>query len=145
MKKSQLKEIIKPIVKECVNEILLTEGLLSTIIAEVSLGVTRGERILEVSREDIAAPTPQRDQEHKKTQEKRLKEARKRMLDSIGVDAYNGVNVFEGTTPLKSAGVPNEGPSSNPLSEMDPKDPGVDINRIFGPGMTQSWGKIVKG
>ena len=39
MKKSQLKAAIKPIVKECINEILLEQGLLSNIIAEVVKGV----------------------------------------------------------------------------------------------------------
>ena len=34
MKKSQLKQLLKPIVKECINEALTEHGLLSNIISE---------------------------------------------------------------------------------------------------------------
>ena len=36
MKKSDLKELIKPLVKECIHEVLLEEGLLSNVVAEVA-------------------------------------------------------------------------------------------------------------
>ena len=39
MKRSQLKQVIKPIVKECITESLIEEGILSNIIAEVMRGV----------------------------------------------------------------------------------------------------------
>ena len=35
MKKTQLKRVIKPIVEECLNEVLLEKGLLSNIISVV--------------------------------------------------------------------------------------------------------------
>ena len=39
MKKNDLKKIIKPLVKECIHEVLLEEGLLSGIVAEVAQGM----------------------------------------------------------------------------------------------------------
>ena len=39
MKKSQLKHVIKPIVKQCLNELLIEQGLLSNIISEVVKGI----------------------------------------------------------------------------------------------------------
>ena len=39
MKKSQLKHVIKPIVKQCLNELLIEQGLLSSIISEVVKGI----------------------------------------------------------------------------------------------------------
>ena len=39
MKKSDLKQLIKPLVKECIHEVLLEEGLLSNVVAEVAKGM----------------------------------------------------------------------------------------------------------
>ena len=47
MKKDQLKKSLRPIVKECIHEILLEEGMLSTIISEVVKGTTGVQPIVE--------------------------------------------------------------------------------------------------
>ena len=39
MKKADLKKAIKPLVKECIHEVLLEEGLLSNIVSEVAIGM----------------------------------------------------------------------------------------------------------
>ena len=52
------------------------------------------------------------------------------MLEAIGRDAYGGVNVFEGTEPLSSAG--NTWPSHSPLANIDPNDKGVSIDGLVG-------------
>ena len=39
MKKTELKEIIKPLVKECIQEVLIEEGLLSNVVSEVVKGL----------------------------------------------------------------------------------------------------------
>ena len=39
MKKADLKKVIKPLVKECIHEVLLEEGLLSNIVSEVAIGM----------------------------------------------------------------------------------------------------------
>ncbi len=47
MKKSELKSIIKPIVEECVRDVLFKEGVLSSIVSEVMIGVTGQQTITE--------------------------------------------------------------------------------------------------
>jgi len=50
-------------------------------------------------------------------------------MSAIGKEAYNGVNLFEGTSPA-----PAQAPSTHaasPLSGQDPNDAGVDISNLF--------------
>ena len=39
MKKTDLKQLIKPLVKECIHEVLIEEGLLSNVVSEVAKGM----------------------------------------------------------------------------------------------------------
>ena len=102
MKKDELKKVIKPLVKQCINEVLLEEGLLSTVIAEVMKG-TGAARIVETTQpvqpkiDNTAA---------KEAKRKKLLEQKRKLLDSIGTSAYNGVDLFEGTTPTKASSAP---------------------------------------
>mgnify|MGYP005729963061 FL=1 len=51
------------------------------------------------------------------------------MLDAIGNDAYNGVDIFEGTTPMNESRRSSSGPSgSGALDGVAPNDPGVDLS-----------------
>ena len=138
IKKSELKKIIKPLVKECISEVLLTEGLLASVIAEVVSGLNKP--LIEQEVPIVAKMQSAEDGMRK------LQETRTRMLDAVGKDAYRGVNVFEGTTPMTSAAANSNptSPASSPLSHVDPNDPGVDISHVFG-GMSAKWGKIAKG
>jgi hypothetical protein len=72
-----------------------------------------------------------------------LQETKKRMLDAIGKDAYGGIDVFEGTSPIKKAG--NAGQQNAPnsaLGDVDPEDPGVDISGLL--GATSAWKQMIK-
>ena len=51
MKRSELKKIIKPLVKECVQETILNDGLLSNIVSEVMQGM--GNQFLVENKEEI--------------------------------------------------------------------------------------------
>ena len=62
---------------------------------------------------------------------KKLQEHRKKLLDSIGGDAYNGVDLFEGTEPLRITSSPGQTHTPNVLGD-DPSDAGVDISSIMG-------------
>ena len=57
-------------------------------------------------------------------------EYRKKMANAIGQDAYNGVNLFEGTEPLASSE-----PAKGRADLGDPRDAGVDISSILGDSM----------
>ena len=127
MKKSELKKLIKPLVKECINEVLLEEGLLSNVVSEVAKGM-QGQTIV-----SEAAPAPKPVVENKQKKQAALAQ-RKRLMDAIGNDAYNGVDLFEGTTPMTAQSEPNAGS----IDLGDPSDSGVDISNLIG-GATKMW------
>ena len=135
MNKDDLKKVLKPLVRQCINEVLLEEGLLSTVIAEVMKG-TGAARIVETTQpvkpkiDNTAAREKKR---------KQLLEQKRKLLDSIGTSAYNGVDLFEGTTPTKAS--PSQGASQGALSDVAPNDPGVDISSLM--GSAHNWSKMV--
>jgi len=124
-------------IKECIKEVIFEEGILSSIISEVVRGTAQP---LVESRQ----PTYQQPQVDYEVQERASKERRRKMLDSIGRDAYNGVDLFEGTQPLqerRSTGMSPHG--SKPLDGIAPNDPGVNLGAL---GVdTRLWSKLAKG
>ena len=81
MNKTELKKTLKPLIKECIKEVIFEEGVLSGIISEVVKG-TGAQRIVE--RQQPIQQQPQIDYE---AQERKRKEQRRKMLDSIGRDS----------------------------------------------------------
>jgi len=143
MKKSELKKVLKPIVKECIQEALLEEGLLSNVISEVVKGLGGTKQPIVEQKQNNDEIKKMQVQEKKKRSQK-INETRKKMLDAIGKDSYNGVDLFEGTNPARSAGAPGSSPSpSSPLSDVEPGDPGVDISSLM--GNTNVWKTLAKG
>jgi hypothetical protein len=137
MKKSELRQVLKPLIKECIKEVIFEEGILSNIVSEVAQGLG-GQTIVETQQ---PAPQPQRDyEEENRVAKQKLQETRKRMLDAVGKDAYNGVDLFAGTTP---SATPAETKQGDPLSGVDPRDSGVDISQLFG-GVNKNWSGMVK-
>ena len=133
MKRSELKKLIQPIVEECVKDALLTSGLLTSVISEVVTGLQKG-MIVEAKSDQSDSPAITGQVEAAKTlseaERKKILENKKKLLDAIGSDAYNGIDVFEGTKPMKKGGVPSAKPSGgySPFEGTDPNDPGVDIS-----------------
>ena len=100
MKRSELKKIIKPLVLECINEVLLSEqGMLSN-------------------------------------------KHRKSLMDSLGKDSYGGINLFEGIEPAPAQRKP-EHSAANPIGNVAPGDPGVDISGILALGGA-NWKELIK-
>ena len=133
MNKSQLKKLIKPVVKECIQEVLIEEGLLTEVVAQVASGMSR-QPIVEnkpKKRNDKLFNEDLQMQRKSREANKKLQEHRKKLLDSIGGDAYNGVDLFEGTEPLRNTGTPGEAHRQSVLGD-DPTDAGVDISSIMG-------------
>ena len=133
MNKTQLKKLIKPVVKECIQEVLIEEGLLTEVVSQVAAGITR-QPIVENKPKKTKDKLFNEDlQMQRKSREanKKLQEHRKKLLDSIGGDAYNGVDLFEGTEPLRNTGTPGQAHKPNLLGD-DPNDAGVDISSIMG-------------
>ena len=125
--------MLKPLIKECIKEVIFEEGTLSTIISEVVQGV--GQPIVETKQR-----FPKKQQPQYETDEQaraRLNAKRKKMMDSIGGEAYNGVNLFEGTTPAPAENQQGQGA----LSGVDPNDPGIDISSFMGKS-SAIWSKM---
>ena len=140
MNKEQLRKTLKPLIKECIKEVIFEEGVLSGIISEVVKG-TGGQRIVEAQ----VQPTYQKPQIDHEVKQRKLKEQRRRMLDSIGSNAYNGVDLFEGTQPMtsKQAGQSGASHGSKALEGISPDDPGVDISAFA--ASSTIWSKLTKG
>ena len=76
----------------------------------------------------------------RKRKQNQLQENRKKMLDAIGKNAYNGVDLFEGTTPMSAPKSQTSPQGSKPLDGIAPNDPGVDISNF---GMASNlWKKL---
>lgn len=136
MNKADLKKLIKPLVKECIHEVLLEEGLLSNVVAEVAKGMQQSvivEHKVEAREKQEETLFNDDLQMKRKNNEAnlKLKEHRQKLLQSINKDAYNGVDLFEGTAPLRNAGSPDTTATPSVLGE-DPSDAGVDIGSLVG-------------
>lgn len=125
MDKKELQKALKPIVKECIKEVLFEEGVLSTIVSEIAVGLGANQQVIaEPVRQQ--APQADRSQELVAMQE-RMKQTREGLMEAIGKDAYGGIDLFEGTTPAPSAG---DSSPHGPLAGQDSRDPGVDISAL---------------
>ena len=131
MKKNDIKRMLKPLIKECVKEMILEEGLLTNIVSEVAAGM-QGNLVTETRQ-----PQPKRERivdENQNIKRKsdearnKLKEHRQRLMDSIGKDAYGGVDLFEGVEPMK----PQTTPVAGAVDLGDPNDSGVNLDSILG-------------
>lgn len=138
MKKSEFKEMIK----ESVKEVLIEEGVLKNVISEVVKAVGNTQPV----QQSVATQqtfTEQASLEAAEKQKQKLAETRKKMLDAIGKDSFGGVDLFEGTTPIKKGGSPNSPATpSSALEGVDPSDSGVDISSLL--GASNAWKQLLK-
>ncbi len=127
MKKDELKKLIKPIIKECINEMLLEEGLLKNVVSQVTEGM------------NVSAPVVAEQKTVKPSDEEVNKKTNK-FIEAMKGKNIAGTSIFEGTTPAP-AQTSAAGQAANPMSHIDPRDPGVDISSIFNP----NWKKLAQG
>ena len=70
---------------------------------------------------------------------------KKKLLDAIGTSSYNGVDVFEGTKPLKKGGsTSNSSGGYKAFEGVDPNDPGVNIDALT-KNLGGVWKKLAEG
>ena len=138
MKKSEFKKLIKPIVQECIKESLLEDGLISGIIAEVVKGMSSQTIVETKTPQPKVDPVMERMKANafNKEQSGKLKEHKKKLMAAIGGSAYNGVDLFEGTTPAPAQAAPST--QASPMAGQAPSDPGVDISNLFG-AVGRNW------
>jgi hypothetical protein len=109
--------------------------MLSNIVSEVVQGI----QVKPLVESRVATPTPPtRAAEAHKMKETRQKmnSRRKELMESIGKDAYNGVNLFEGTAPLTRE--ENAGQAAGSVDLGSSRDAGVDISSLVG-GASHVW------
>ena len=138
MKKSEFKQMIK----ESVKEVLVEEGVLKSVISEVvkAVGAIQTEQTPVATQQSF---TQQASQEAVEKQRQKLAESKQKMLDAIGKSSFGGVDIFEGTTPMKKGGNPQgSGTPSSALEGVDPGDSGVDISSLL--GETNVWKQLLK-
>ena len=141
MNKTELKKILRPLIKECIKEVIFEEGALSTIISEVVKGTS--QTLVQESKPRVKLESEADARQRRESKKKVIQERQKKLLDSIGRDAYNGVDLFEGTTPLsnRNSGTSASPHGARPLDGMDPGDPGVDISKF---ASNNVWKKLLR-
>lgn len=124
-KKDQLKTLFKPIIKECIKELILEEGVLSSMISEVHKAKIPA-MTAPITEAAIQAPKP------KINDKVKIDEAKRKIYAALGSDNYS--NIFENVEPLSSYEAGNvKSSAGDPMSGRDPSDAGIDISSI--PGM----------
>ena len=139
MKKSQLKRVIKPIVEECISEVLLEKGLLSSIISEVVKGIQPLQQS-PMQQRPVMQENKLMQQQRQELQEQKyemMKAQKRKLLDAAGF----GVDVFSGTQPIEEAADPSNG-QAGALSGVAPNDAGVDIAGIMAVA-NRDWSKMI--
>jgi len=142
MKRSELKTVLKPLIIQCVKEVLLEEGILSKVVAEVVRGVSP---VLTEKRQPMPPDNSKQQilleqQKHQMEEERhqKIKEQKRKVLDATGF----GNEIFEGVQPLAEGGAPGADPSPGALAGTDPNDAGVDISGIMALGGNK-WKNLV--
>jgi len=139
MKKSELKKILKPLIKECIKEAIFEDGVLSSLISEVLVGTAKLNSHEPVSVTENLITEQRTAQEKQEEYKEKIRDTKKKMLNAIGKESYNGVNLFEGTDPLRKGGSTGAQSPPGPLGNYAPEDPGVDISSLF----SSKWKNLV--
>lgn len=140
MKKQELQKILKPLIKECIKEVIFEEGVLSNLIKEVAVGIGSQQTIVETK-----APEPEYDFSRQRVElqeeaRSAMAERKRKLEESLG-GGFEGI--FEGVDPISSAGSVSDKPTSGPLSGYAPNDAGVDISAIMAIGGGKNWKNMI--
>jgi hypothetical protein len=100
MDKQELKKIIKPLIKECIREVLLEEGL-KTLTDSQEL--VKEEKIVQKRQESEQKPKLKQKVDYNKVFKKEVVEKNKKLGFDMG---GTGFNPFDGTTPINEVKVP---------------------------------------
>ena len=144
MKKSELKKVLMPIIKECIREAIFEEGVLSGIITEVAQGLSSNSQPqniqVQTKTENITNRTPKPRSGAVIEAQKQLNEVKNQLSKATGL-----MGVFENTTPMASSPPPSPSADGNStkygaLRDKDPHDPGVNIDGLL--KMTGGWSHL---
>tara|TARA_R110000824_G_scaffold76555_2_gene193933 strand:+ start:380 stop:820 length:441 start_codon:yes stop_codon:yes gene_type:complete len=146
MKRSELKNILKPLIKECIKEVIFEEGVLSGLINEVVQGLGTSQMLTERSDysstqlETSIVEEPRQLLERDPEFVRSLEENKRRLEASLG-SQFKGV--LEETQPLSRGGAVNESKAQSPLATYAPNDAGVDISGLMQLGGGKNWKHMI--
>tara|TARA_R110000851_G_scaffold111896_1_gene235719 strand:- start:88 stop:519 length:432 start_codon:yes stop_codon:yes gene_type:complete len=143
MKKNELQKILKPLIKECIKEVIFEDGVLSGLISEVVQGLGSQQRIVETIETKQPEPDFSRSQrvELQENARQAMEEKKRKLEESLG-GGFKGI--FENVTPISSGGSPgSESKTSSPLSNYASDDAGVDISGLMAIGGGKNWKNMI--
>lgn len=133
MNKNELKKILKPLIKECIKEVIFETGVLSKVVTEVAQGLGNNTKPITEAPEQTEREFVNEVAEQQRSQtSQKIQEYKQKFAEQVSRDNFGGIDVFEGTTPLSSAGSPGNTPAAGPLANRDANDPGIDISGLVG-------------
>ncbi len=140
MKKEQLQKILKPLIKECIKEMIFEEGILSNLIKEVAVGIGSQQTIVEAK-----VPEPEHDFSRQRVElqeeaQRAMREKKRKLEESLG-GGFKGI--FDNVDPINSSGPTGKNSSNGPLSNYTPGDAGVDISGIMALGGGKNWKNMI--
>ena len=116
--KKQITTVLKPLIKECIKEVLFEEqGVLSNVISEVVKGIQTP--ILESKKVTPTMEDLQDIEENRKKAEEERQRRIKRLNESAGVSVFENMHTEV-----------TDSPQGSPMSGVAPDDAGVDIDAI---------------
>ena len=162
----------KKLIKESIKEVLIEDGLLKNIVMNSITEATNSfstsatnldyttqlEQLKEMQAQKHKPSEAEAELQNEaileatsrgQKQMEKMQELRNKMMQSIGKSSYNdlynleGVDLFEGTTPLGKGGVPGDATGGQgPLSGVEPSDAGVAIDSLL--GNKKLWQQLMK-
>ena len=117
MKPSEFKKILKPLIKQTIKEVILEEGILSSIVSEVARGL-QGNLVVESSNKKESEDLVRKEREYEKQRQERIRR--------LNESSQMPVDIFSGTKPLPEV----SGDSRAALAGTASTDAGVDIANI---------------
>ena len=140
MKKQELQKILKPLIKECIKEVIFEEGVLSNLIKEVALGIGSQQTIVETKVQEPEHDFSRQRVELQEEAQQAMRDRKRKLEESLG-GGFEGI--FDNVDPIKSAGSPGQKTSNSPLSNYAPDDAGVDISGIMALGGGKNWKNMI--
>lgn len=143
MKQSELKKVLKPLIKQCIKEVIFEEGVLSGLISEVVRGLDDRRPLIE-TQQSVAQPAQhdlsRQQVEHDPEFLESLQDNKRKLEESMG-SRFKGI--LDETAPLPKGGSVGEPKPGGPLSHYAPDDAGVDISGLVAVGGGKNWKHMI--
>ena len=147
MKSQDLKKVLKPLIKECVKEMMIEDGFLSSVVSEVLKGMNASV-IVESKAPPQKREAASREKEWEKGLADKMEAERQERIKKLNetMTSKHNTDVFEGVSAIPDDPSASTAAGSSPLSGVAPDDPGVDISGILNvAGGSNKWKALAGG